>query len=119
MSILSIFKRISTQPPRQTNEYSYTYARLDARTCYYCNDKAGAYDHVLPISIARLLPHWKFSPELLSLVPCCTRCNSIAGNRFFTSLRAKKRFITQRINELKVRSRYAKIMDELEVALRR
>lgn len=119
MSLLSIFKRNFPQPPRQTNEYKYTYARLDSRTCYYCNSKAGAFDHVLPISIARLLPYFKFRPELLTLVPCCTRCNSIAGNRFFTSLSTKKSFIRQRIRELAIRARYAKIMDELDEALRR
>ena len=120
MSIIaSLFRRTIPQPPRQTNEYNYVYARLDRTVCYYCGNSARAFDHVLPISIARLLPYFKFSSELLQLVPCCTRCNSIASNRFFTSLAAKRQFVRQRINELSIRARYAKIMDELYVALRR
>ena len=119
MSILTLFKRTFPQPPRQTNEYNYVYARLDRTVCYYCGSSARAFDHVLPISIARLLPYFEFSSELLQLVPCCTRCNSIASNRFFVSLAAKRSFIRQRINELSIRARYAKVMDELDEALRR
>lgn len=118
MSILSLLRKLSSAP-RVTNEYKYVYAQSDPSKCTYCGQLARAYDHVLPISIARLLPYFNFSSELLTLVPCCTRCNSIAGNRFFTCLSAKKKYILARLNELRARARYAKVLDELEVYLRK
>jgi hypothetical protein len=118
MSILTKLLRPFVAP-RVTNEYKYVYAQIDPSKCTYCGQLARAYDHVLPISIARLLPYFNFSPELLTLVPCCTRCNSIAGNRFFVSLASKKHYVQERILELKVRARYAKVLDELEIYLRK
>jgi 5-methylcytosine-specific restriction endonuclease McrA len=118
MSILTLLRKLPFAP-RVTNEYKYIYSQSDPSKCTYCGQLARAYDHVLPISIARLLPYFNFSPELLTLVPCCTRCNSIAGNRFFVSLASKKKYILERILELKVRARYAKVLDELEMYLRK
>lgn len=118
MSILSLLRKL-TPAPRVTNEYKYTYASMSKDYCYYCAQPASAYDHVLPVSLARLLPYFDFSPELLQLVPCCTRCNSVAGNRFFVTLASKKAYIRERILELKVRAEYAAVIDKLEVYLRR
>lgn len=118
MSILTLLRKLSPAP-RASNVHKYVYASLPKHICYYCTQPAQAYDHVLPISIARLLPYFNFGQELLQLVPVCTRCNSIAGNRFFVCLSAKKKYITDRILELRIRSRYAKVIEELELALRR
>jgi hypothetical protein len=118
MSISSILRKLSLGP-RVTNEYKYVYASMSKDYCTYCSSPATSWDHVLPISIARLLPYFEFSSELLQLVPCCTRCNSIAGNRFFTCLSAKKKYIIARLSELRARARYAKVLDELEVYLRK
>jgi len=105
--------------PRVSNLHNYVYAQCDPSKCYYCSAPAKAFDHVLPVSLARLLPYYNFPAELLQLVPCCTRCNSIAGNRFFVSLSAKKKFINERVYELKVRAQYAEVLSKLDKLLSR
>lgn len=112
-----LFTKLFPLAPRVANELKYIYLDCDATRCYYCNSPAKALDHVLPISLARLLPYYEFPSELLTLVPCCTRCNSVAGNRFFISLEAKRKFIVTRLNELRVRAQYAEVINRLEKLL--
>jgi 5-methylcytosine-specific restriction endonuclease McrA len=114
MLLRNLFTKFSPSAPRVSNIHKYTYALVDISKCFYCLAPAKAFDHVLPQSLAKLLPYFNFPSELLKLVPCCTKCNSIAGNRFFITLAAKKKFILTRINELKVRSTYAEVIDRLE-----
>jgi hypothetical protein len=115
--MLRLFTKLYPQPPRVSNEYKYTYLNCDKSKCFYCGGAPKAFDHVLPISLARLLPYFEFSSELLQLVPCCTRCNSIARDRFFVSLSAKRDFIRRRVHELKVRAQYAEVLDRLDKLL--
>lgn len=119
MSMLKMIRRILPLAPRVSNIHKYEYLKCDASKCYYCSSPAKAFDHVLPVSLAKLMPYYEFSSELLTLVPCCTRCNSIAGNRFFTTLAAKKKFINARVYELKVRAQYAEVINRLDRLLTR
>lgn len=119
MSLPKFITKLIPRAPRVSNIHNYTYAQCDPSKCYYCSGKATAMDHVLPQSLAQLLPYYKFPAELLQLVPCCTRCNSIAGNRFFTSLEAKRKFILLRLRELKVRAQYAEVLSKLDNLLSR
>jgi len=119
MLLRNIFTKYFPLAPRVSNIHKYTYLNCNASKCYYCSSKSTGMDHVLPISLANLLPDFKFPAELLQLVPCCTRCNSIAGNRFFTTLAAKHKFINNRIYELKVRAHYAEVIDRLDKLLSR
>lgn len=114
MNLARIFTKLFPLAPRVANELKYVYASCDSSKCYYCLAPAKAHDHVLPISLARLLPYFEFSADLLQLVPCCTSCNSIARDRFFISLSAKKRFIVARRRELHIRAQYAAVIDKLE-----
>ena len=117
MSMRTFLSKLLPLAPRATNIYKYEYLQCDPSKCYYCSNKATALDHVLPISLAKLLPYYEFPSELLVLVPCCTRCNSVAGNRYFTTLASKKKFILERVYELKVRAEYAEMIDRLEKLL--
>lgn len=117
MLLRNLFTKLSPRP-RVSNTLKYVYLNCDASKCYYCSGIPSGMDHVLPQSIARLLPYFPFSPELLQLVPCCTRCNSVASNRFFITLAAKKKFINDRIYELHVRSTYAEVLSKLDKFLR-
>lgn len=112
--MLKMIRRILPLAPRVSNIHKYEYLECNQAVCYYCLSKANGFDHVLPVSLAKLMPHYEFSSELLTLVPCCTRCNSIAGNRFFTSLSAKKKFVLERVYELQIRAQWAEVIDRLE-----
>ena len=109
-----LFTKLFPLAPRVANELKYTYLNCDSSKCYYCLAPAKAHDHVLPQSLARLLPYFEFSADVLQIVPCCTSCNSIARDRFFISLSSKKRFIVARRRELQIRAQYAAVIDKLE-----
>jgi 5-methylcytosine-specific restriction endonuclease McrA len=83
--------------PRQRADTLYTYSRHDSLICVYCNGVADSFDHVLPLSIARVLPYEPWPAEILQLVPCCRSCNSTAGDRLFSTLRSKREYIQSRI----------------------
>jgi len=119
MSLPKFITKFLPLAPRASNIHKYEYLHCDSSKCYYCSAKPTGFDHVLPVSLAKLMPHFKFSSELLKLVPCCTRCNSIAGNRFFMSLAAKKQFIRTRLDELRIRAQYAEVIDRLDKLLNR
>lgn len=119
MSMRTFLTKLLPLAPRASNIHKYEYLVCNQAVCYYCLSKANGFDHVLPVSVAELLPYFEFSSELLTLVPCCTRCNSIAGNRFFTTLAAKKQFINARVYELKARAEYAEVLNRLDRLLAR
>jgi len=57
--------------------------------CAYCGGDAQVLDHVIPFS--------KDPVHLQSnLVPCCSLCNSIAGDKVFPNFEAKRRYILAR-----------------------
>lgn len=118
---MSILRWIRSLPPapRATNVTKYVYSQADPSKCTYCGLHANAFDHVLPLSVAELLPYFKFPSELLQLVPCCTRCNSIASNKFFITLASKTNYVRQRIEELRLRSEYEAALSKLEEILKR
>lgn len=72
--------------------------------CIYCGCHNQAWDHVLPISVAAQLglsrPNIrKHLFQGLNLVPSCSECNSIAGSKPFYSIRAKRKFIQDRLKK--------------------
>lgn len=118
MSIVRWLRTLSPAP-RVSNVSKYVYADADKSKCVYCLGHASAFDHVLPVSVAELLPYFNFPSELLKLVPCCMRCNSIAGNRFFISFAAKRSFVCARLEELRLRAEYEAALSKLEMILRK
>lgn|SRR5262245_17348115 len=86
--------------PTRPASVSYSYAPVPSGICYYCERPATGMDHVLPVTLAALLPNERWPRELLQLVPCCAQCNSIAGAKLFTTLRAKRHYIRARLLEL-------------------
>jgi 5-methylcytosine-specific restriction endonuclease McrA len=116
------FLRLIFPRPRaevlKTNLSSYTYLICDQKKCYYCAGKPEAYDHVLPQSVAADLPHFKFPEEILVLVPCCTRCNSIASNKLFMTRASKRAYIRARLYELEEEARIDAAMSRLDSVLR-
>lgn len=118
MSILNWLRQLSPAP-RVANASKYVYAQTDPSKCTYCGQRANSWDHVLPISVANLLPYFQFPSELLVLVPCCKRCNSIAGNKFFTSFASKINYVRARLDELRLRAEYEQALSKLEEILRR
>jgi hypothetical protein len=73
---------------------------------------------VLPQSVAADLPHFKFPEEILVMVPCCTRCNSIASNKLFMTRASKRAYIRARLYELEEEARLSAAMFKLESVLR-
>jgi hypothetical protein len=66
--------------------------------CVYCGGQKQGIDHFIPMSHLHKLikmnepiPH-----ELLILVPSCNRCNAIAGDRVFSSIESKTKYILER-----------------------
>jgi len=116
------FLRLIFSRPRaeltKTNLSSYTYLVCDQNKCYYCAGTPQGIDHVLPQSVAADLPHFKFPAEILVLVPCCRRCNSIASNKLFMTRASKKAYIRARLYELEEEARINAAMSRLESILR-
>jgi hypothetical protein len=65
------------------NELADIYGGL----CFYCKKEiATSIDHVVPYS-------WDQDNYLDNLVPACTPCNPIAGNKMFDDIESKRRYI--------------------------
>lgn len=73
----------------------------DWTKCVYCGRDSEAEDHVLPTSVAKMLPYFKWPEEILLIVPCCKQCNSIAGSDLFMKFQSK---VTHIRHKLKLRA---------------
>lgn len=62
--------------------------------CYYCGYYATTVDHVIPHS-------WNANDSESNLIPACNICNSIASNKHFENLQAKKEYILSERSSLK------------------
>lgn len=89
--------------------------------CVYCGDTAHELDHVFPVSKSSQLDLSRpnVRRELgqgLSIVPACTECNRIAGNRPFTLISEKRRYIQNRLKEKHKKLLHGVVwdLDELE-----
>jgi len=71
----------------------YTISEYLTDECLYCGDISTLYDHVLPLIVYRKMPNFPWPREILTLVPCCNRCNVTASNRVFISLSAKYNYV--------------------------
>lgn len=66
--------------------------------CFYCGYYADTLDHIVPHSYIA-------NDSESNLVPACALCNSIAYNKHFDSLQAKKEYILKERGSLKWRRR--------------
>src|SRR5262245_1977896 len=83
-------KRIREVLERAFNRY---YTRVEGDTCYYCSRPATGIDHAYPLSRIVELNREEILQipiDLLVIVPCCTRCNSILWNKIYTSMSERK-----------------------------
>lgn len=110
----SIITTVPTSPdpllPHVPNAYKYTYALVRKDQCFYCERPANSMDHILPQRVAELLPYERWPKELLQIVPCCKQCNSIAGAKLFTTVRAKQQFIRMRLKRMHMLSVIADVL---------
>jgi len=112
-----LFKRAELLPPIP-NLSKYTELLCDKSKCFYCAGPNESLDHVLPQSVAEALPFFKFPSEILVLVPCCRRCNSIASNKLFMSRASKRAYVRARLFELEEEARIGAAMSRLDSLLR-
>jgi hypothetical protein len=61
----------------------------DANICCYCGFEATTVDHIVPY-------RYGGSDDEDNLVACCSICNSIASDRIFDTLDAKREFVRER-----------------------
>ena len=73
--------------------------------CVYCGDRATGSDHFIPVSVVNAIGSLFFSLGDKALVPACCECNSLARNKIFRSVGAKRRYIQKRLRE-----RYAHLL---------
>lgn len=65
--------------------------RRDNYICGYCfENQATTVDHIIPVA-------YKDNPNEDNLIACCTRCNSIAGSKVFSSIQEKRDYINSTI----------------------
>lgn len=67
--------------------------------CVYCGAMATTKDHFVPVSVVASLMSVGVNVSGKFLVPACGECNSIAGDRIFVSIGAKRRYIQNRLSE--------------------
>ena len=66
--------------------------------CVYCGVAAQSIDHFIPRSFSRMLAgEMRPGHTRVPLLPACFECNSIAGNRLFRTVAAKRRRIHARL----------------------
>lgn len=76
--------------------------------CFYCGVPANSEDHVLPLVALDSLLCAETVPvasDLMTIVPSCLECNSLAGDKVFNSRAEKKRYIQRRLQ-----NRYADVL---------
>jgi len=61
----------------------------DHYTCVYCGHMAVGLDHIIPRG------HRMSTDNDDNLVAACSRCNTIAGSKFFNSLNEKRAYVLQ------------------------
>ena len=74
--------------------------------CYYCGLDATERDHVIPWSLFHTKINTKRSYEDDEVVPCCSQCNLIAGNKVFDSFVEKREHI-----QSEIKRKYKKILN--------
>lgn len=83
------------------------YSRIpNEGVCVYCGERATEEDHFVPVSVASAMTGIMWVTSGRVLVPSCTSCNRIAGNKPFKSIGAKRRYI-----QAQLRRKYRKLLD--------
>jgi hypothetical protein len=67
--------------------------------CVYCGDKATTKDHFIPVSAEYMISDLKSTYKCKVLLPACSNCNNIAGNRVFNTFSQKQKYIQGRIRD--------------------
>ena len=74
------------------------------KNCIYCGCIPECFDHAFPISVAAnlKLEYKTVRRELkqgLNMVPCCNKCNNIAGDKVFTLIKDKRKYIQEKLKK--------------------
>ena len=67
--------------------------------CVYCGVRATTLDHFVPLSVVAMLSDVLNEISGRFLVPACGECNSIAGNKVFKTIAAKRRYIQEKLRK--------------------
>ena len=73
--------------------------------CAYCGDIADSLDHVLPHSYTRIFPKQNRTYNKKEVVPCCTECNSLLGNKPYFAVAERAAYLAG-----KYEKRYKKLL---------
>ena len=66
--------------------------------CTYCGDHATCLDHTIPYSYFRNTGgHYRRSEAIGFLTPACDECNTILGDRIFTTFQERFKFVHDRL----------------------
>lgn len=96
-----------TKERRASERLAGRYRKLTKQDwCVYCGARATTKDHFVPVSVVASLLSARVSVSGKFLIPCCGECNSVAGDRIFQSIGAKRRYIQGRFKH-----KYAKLLD--------
>lgn len=102
-------------------EAAYTLKFRWLMRCVYCGMPADTRDHVFPVCRAVTLDLRrpgvrKALGQGLNTVPACRECNSVAGSHPFTSIRAKRDFIQEKLRKRLSADLLMPDWDEAEIA---
>ena len=86
--------------------YHRFYRAIKQKACIYCGVRATTVDHFVPISIVFMLIQTGTPIRGKFLLPSCGECNSIAADRLFKTVAAKRRYIHERL-----RKKYRNLLD--------
>jgi len=87
--------------------------------CFYCGEPAASEDHVFPLVALDSLLCEGSAPkgsDVLTIVPSCLECNSLAGDKVFNTREEKKRYIQRRLQNRYRDVLHQEVWDDDELA---
>lgn len=81
-------------------------SHFKAKPCIYCGQEAQSRDHFIPKSFAARVEDFATIKKRKLIVPCCSQCNSTAGDQVFLTLKEKRLYIHERYT-----IKYRKLLD--------
>lgn len=99
----------------------YQYKFRWYKWCVYCGCQAQEIDHVYPVSLIRNLDTtnprvFRHLRHVLYMVPACSDCNRIAGNKPFLHIKEKRAWIQKEISRKYKKILRCRIWDEEELS---